>query len=180
MTSNTWSWGFHTRHLGSTYLEGHKERTESREYVENFNPELLLFSVVSRNVHYLWKPFFHEWVNIGRGRWEDGRVDRKQGKCSEPDLLPRIWKWHTNGGHIALDNAQMPLQGWWSPNGAMVLAESAGSWESKHACEQAKLFQLCLALCDPLDCSLSAPLSMEFCKQEYWRGLPCCPPGDLL
>ena len=24
-----------------------------------------------------------------------------------------------------------------------------------------------------------APLSMGFCKQEYWSGLPCPPPGDL-
>ena len=25
-----------------------------------------------------------------------------------------------------------------------------------------------------------APLSMEFSRQEYWNGLPCPPPGDLL
>ena len=25
-----------------------------------------------------------------------------------------------------------------------------------------------------------APLSMGFSRQEYWRGLPCPPPGDLL
>ena len=24
-----------------------------------------------------------------------------------------------------------------------------------------------------------APLSMEFSRQEYWRGLPCPPPADL-
>ena len=24
-----------------------------------------------------------------------------------------------------------------------------------------------------------ATLSMEFSRQEYWRGLPCPPPGDL-
>ena len=24
-----------------------------------------------------------------------------------------------------------------------------------------------------------APLSMGFSRQEYWRGLPCSPPGDL-
>ena len=23
-----------------------------------------------------------------------------------------------------------------------------------------------------------APLSMGFSRQEYWSGLPCCPPGD--
>ena len=25
----------------------------------------------------------------------------------------------------------------------------------------------------------SAPLSMEFSRQEYWSALPCPPPGDL-
>ena len=28
--------------------------------------------------------------------------------------------------------------------------------------------------------ALQAPLSMEFSRQEYWRGLPCPSPGDLL
>ena len=27
--------------------------------------------------------------------------------------------------------------------------------------------------------SCQAPLSMGFSRQEYWRGLPCPPPGDL-
>ena len=39
--------------------------------------------------------------------------------------------------------------------------------------------QLRQTLCDPMDCSPPAPLSMEFCRQEYWSGLPCSPPGDL-
>ena len=33
-------------------------------------------------------------------------------------------------------------------------------------------------LCDPMDCS-QAPPSMGFSRQEYWRGLPCPPPGNL-
>ena len=24
-----------------------------------------------------------------------------------------------------------------------------------------------------------APLSMRYCRQEYWSGWPCPPPGDL-
>ena len=43
----------------------------------------------------------------------------------------------------------------------------------------AKSFQLCLTLCDPMDYSPPAPLSMGFSRQEYWNGLPCPPPGDL-
>ena len=36
-----------------------------------------------------------------------------------------------------------------------------------------------IQLCDPTDHNPPAPLSMEFSRQEYWRGLPCPPPGDL-
>ena len=38
-------------------------------------------------------------------------------------------------------------------------------------------FQLCPMLCDSMDCSLQAPLSMGFSRQEYWSGLPYPPPG---
>ena len=34
--------------------------------------------------------------------------------------------------------------------------------------------------CDPMDCSLPAPLSMGFPRQEYWSGLLFPSPGDLL
>ena len=42
--------------------------------------------------------------------------------------------------------------------------------------------QLCLTLCDPMDCvdcSPQAPLSMKFSRQEYWSGLPCPSKWDL-
>ena len=37
----------------------------------------------------------------------------------------------------------------------------------------------CPSLCDPLDCTCQAPLSMGFSRQEYWSGLSCPPAGDL-
>ena len=37
--------------------------------------------------------------------------------------------------------------------------------------------QLCLTLCDPMDCSL--PLSVGFSRQEYWSTLPFPSPGNL-
>ena len=43
----------------------------------------------------------------------------------------------------------------------------------------AKLLQLYLTLCNPMDYNLQAPLFMGFSRQEYWRGLPCPSPGDL-
>ena len=42
-----------------------------------------------------------------------------------------------------------------------------------------KVAQSYLTLCDPIDCSLPAPLSMGFSRQEYWNGLPFPSPGDL-
>ena len=47
------------------------------------------------------------------------------------------------------------------------------------AAAAAKSLQSCLTLCDPVDCSPQAPLSMGFSRQEHWSGLPCPPLGDL-
>ena len=38
----------------------------------------------------------------------------------------------------------------------------------------------CPTLCNPMDLARQAPLSMGFSRQEYWRGLPCLPPGDIV
>ena len=40
-------------------------------------------------------------------------------------------------------------------------------------CEsESEVAQLCPTLCDPMDCSYQAPLSMGFSRQEHWSGLP--------
>ena len=40
--------------------------------------------------------------------------------------------------------------------------------------------QLCLTLCDPMDCNaFQASLSMGFSRQDYWSVLPFLPPGDF-
>ena len=43
----------------------------------------------------------------------------------------------------------------------------------------AKSLQLCLTLCDPMDCSHSGSSVHGILQQEYWSGLPCPPPGDF-
>ena len=44
----------------------------------------------------------------------------------------------------------------------------------------AQLILSCPTLCDPMDpIARQAPLSMGFCRQEYWSGLPCPPPRHL-
>ena len=39
--------------------------------------------------------------------------------------------------------------------------------------------QSCLTLCNTMNCSPQAPLSMGFSRQESCSGLPCPPPGNL-
>ena len=72
----------------------------------------------------------------------------------------------------------------------MILVEFASDWESESLCSglewavcccwflltvkvKAKMLvtQSWLTLCDPMDCSHQAPLSMGFSRQEYWSGL---------
>ena len=44
---------------------------------------------------------------------------------------------------------------------------------------ESEVAQLCPTLCDPMDCTCQAPLSMGFSRQDYWSGLPFPSPGDL-
>ena len=37
---------------------------------------------------------------------------------------------------------------------------------------ESEVAQSCLTLSDPMDCSLQAPPSMGFSRQEYWSGVP--------
>ena len=46
-------------------------------------------------------------------------------------------------------------------------------------CVHAKSLQSCLTLCDHMNCSPPAPLSVGFSRQECWSGLPCPPLGDI-
>ena len=46
-----------------------------------------------------------------------------------------------------------------------------GSWWFSHS--------VVSDICDSMNYSPPGPLSMGFPRQEYWRGLPFLPPGDL-
>ena len=48
------------------------------------------------------------------------------------------------------------------------------------ASASAKSLQSCQTLCESMDHSLQAPLSVEFSRQESWSELPFPSPGDLL
>ena len=73
----------------------------------------------------------------------------------------------------------------WLRNSARVSVRFFTSWATREAhlmcypLPKLKVLvdQSCLTLCNPMYCSLPAPLSMGFSRQEYWSGLPCPPPG---
>ena len=44
----------------------------------------------------------------------------------------------------------------------------------------AKWLQSCSTLCNPVGCRSLTPLSMGFSRPEYWRVLPCPPPGYIM
>ena len=46
-------------------------------------------------------------------------------------------------------------------------------------CQWSEVAQSCPTLCNLMDSTCQAPLSMEFSRQKYWSGLPFPSPGDL-
>ena len=50
---------------------------------------------------------------------------------------------------------------------------------SNRVCKVCAGAQSCLTLCNLMDCSPPAPLSIGLSRQEYWNGLPFPPQGDL-
>ena len=59
--------------------------------------------------------------------------------------------------------------------------QNANIWViwKKGVCVHAKSLQLCLTVCNPIDCSLPGSSVHGILGQENWSGLPCPPPGDL-
>ena len=49
-----------------------------------------------------------------------------------------------------------------------------------YKCIMCLVAQLCLTICNPMDCMQPARLLCPwgFSRQEYWSGLPCSSPGD--
>ena len=60
--------------------------------------------------------------------------------------------------------------------GRQVLCHESYLGRPKYTCEVASVES---NSANPCAVALQAPLSIGFCRQEYWSGLPCPPPGDL-
>ena len=53
------------------------------------------------------------------------------------------------------------------------LAVTFGEKEGRNLAVKVKLLSR-VGLCDAMDCSYQAPLSMGFSRREYWSGVPSC------
>ena len=62
---------------------------------------------------------------------------------------------------------------------ARILEWVAISFSIRNVYIRAESLQPCPTLCEPMDITYQAPLSMGFSRQEYWSGLPCPPRGQL-
>ena len=72
------------------------------------------------------------------------------------------------------DASKTEERGWgWGVGGRRLCQAHISSLWKELPCS------VCPILCDPMDCSPQAPLSMGFSRQEHWSGLPCPPLGDL-
>ena len=49
----------------------------------------------------------------------------------------------------------------------------------KYNCCCCLVAEFCPTLCDPMECTCQAPLSMEYTRQEDWSELPFPSPGNL-
>ena len=59
----------------------------------------------------------------------------------------------------------------------MILTTMMKNQDSDHLC--VLVSQLCLTLCDPMDCSPPDSYVHGILQQEYWSGLPFLSPGGL-
>ena len=53
-----------------------------------------------------------------------------------------------------------------------------GNYYATYACVLSRFS--CVWLCDAVDCGPPGSSFLGFSRQEYWSGLPCSPPGDML
>ena len=86
-----------------------------------------------------------------------------------PELHFRV-----TGEHRAESNTDLSLQdATWEPRGLWEILQCERDWDVPTAvAAAAKSLQSCPTLCDPIDGSPQAPLSLGFSREEQWSGLP--------
>ena len=78
--------------------------------------------------------------------------------------------------HVLLELSTMTSPSWVAPHG---MAHSFTELDRQEYLKCAKSLESCPTLVTLWTIALQAPLSMRYCRQEYWSGLPCPPPEHL-
>ena len=105
-----------------------------------------------------------QWVQLGFGVRGPGDEDHFFGSKIQANLIAYLnLKYKMNRGIINVLYTYM-------------MCVYTYIYTHVHACSVA---QSCLTLCCFMDCSLQAPLSMEFYRTEYWSGQPFPSPRAL-
>ena len=72
---------------------------------------------------------------------------------------------------------------WWTGKPGIYqslrLQRVGHNWATELTVLSAQSLQSCPTLCNLWTVAHQAPVSTWFSRQEYWRGLPCPPPGNL-
>ena len=113
--------------------------------------------------------------NRGRGYFPGGSgVKNPPSNAGEESWIPgqRTRVPHAEG-QLSQSQPGKPARRSKAP--AQPKTETKTSTLQSTSCVHAKSLQPCPTLCNH-----QAPLSMGLSRQEYWSGLPCPPPGDLL
>ena len=133
------------------------------------------------SVHGIFQTRVLEWVAISFSRGFSRPRDRTR-ISSIADRRFTIWA--TREGPLPLINTIVTWFFFFSPLVKKITATKLKRIPCTYICIHsgcmcAKSLQSCLTLCNPMDGSCQAPLSMGFSRQEYWSGLPFSSPGDL-
>ena len=64
------------------------------------------------------------------------------------------------------------------PGQSQTSGDPAAPWLMPHP-QEGLVAQSCVILCDPRNCNLQDPLSIQFSKQDHWSRLPFPSPGGL-
>ena len=118
-------------------------------------------------------------IHMGIPRWFSSRESdcqcRRHRKCGFDLWVSKIpWrrKWQPTPIFLPGESQGQRIPAGYGPWNCRV----GHNWARMYS---AKSLQSCPTLCDPIDGSHQAPLSLGFSRQEYWSELPFLPPRDL-